>query len=855
MQMIHSDKPISQQALDDGSELKNSIERQISLINFMRMQFVSLLVVGFSFFVLAIDFFFPEVWDASDLFLFRILDIALAIISLTAIVFFWIIKIKKTYYRKIITLVFSFAVMIWAAVFSGLEFLSPNGYVTFIIVLLVSVYFQYLNRTQTLLFYFSSLIVLCVSIAFYQQFTLDVLQLLLSLLPITVISYFVSRRNYEAKVNEIINKQEIIDLNTELEDAKENLEQKIEKRTQELQAAKQQLEENEQMLNQSERIAKQGSFSFSLDTGRMVWSENLYQVYQRNPHLGTPDFEWFRTVLSEKAWLRLNRVIEKSIEQKKGYTFETEIVTHSGDKRYLRTVANPNFDVKRNLTGFTGFTKDITKQRETEKAYKESERRFEAIFKQDKSVKLLIDPGTGIIQDANQAAAGFYNYSINDLIGQNICDINILPEKEVINEMRKATDLQQNNFYFTHQTAKGECKEVEVYSTPVNYGNKTMLFSLIHDVTDRKKAEKLLMESEKKFRTIFNMSLDLMCIADINTTHFKVINPAFTKILGYTEKELINKPFIRFIHPDDVSKTFEIIEKKLKTGAVVIHFTNRYRCKDGSYRWLDWNSHPVPEQGITYAIAHDVTEKVKAEEALKRNEKRLRELNATKDKLFSIISHDFKNPLNNIIGFAELINQKYERYSPGKIKELNTLIFRSASALSELLDNLLIWSRSQRQMIDFYPQKLCLSEIINSCFDLLKPAALSKNIRLQHQIKKETLIFADKEMITIVVRNLLTNAIKFSYNHRKIDVHVQSNERYAVVGITDQGIGMDRKIAERILEHNEAHSSAGTDGERGTGLGLIICKEFIEIHNGKLWVESEISKGSTFYFSLPVSTN
>lgn len=140
------------------------------------------------------------------------------------------------------------------------------------------------------------------------------------------------------------------------------------------------------------------------------------------------------------------------------------------------------------------------------------------------------------------------------------------------------------------------------------------------------KKEKSLRESEEKFRAIFNLSDSLMCIADINTFKFTTVNPAFTKILGYTEDELLNTSFLKFIHPGDVSKTIKVVEDKLKANALVINFTNRYRCKNGSYRWFDWNSHPVNEKGITYGIAHDITGRILAEEALKEGKERFKGL-------------------------------------------------------------------------------------------------------------------------------------------------------------------------------------------------------------------------------------
>jgi PAS domain S-box-containing protein len=157
-------------------------------------------------------------------------------------------------------------------------------------------------------------------------------------------------------------------------------------------------------------------------------------------------------------------------------------------------------------------------------------------------------------------------------------------------------------------------------------------------------------ESEEKFRTIFNMSQSFICIADINTATFKFINPTFKRILGYAEEELLNKPFLEFIHPDDIKPTIDVIEQQLQAGNPVTIFENRYRCKNGEYRWLSWNSYPMPKKGITYAIAHDITDRKKAEILLRKRsdeyEAANKELRQTNEQLFKTREETRKSELS-----------------------------------------------------------------------------------------------------------------------------------------------------------------------------------------------------------------
>ncbi|MBI1938314.1 MAG: PAS domain-containing protein [Ignavibacteriales bacterium] len=247
-----------------------------------------------------------------------------------------------------------------------------------------------------------------------------------------------------------------------------------------------------------------------------------------------------------------------------------------------------------------------------------------------------------------------------------------------------------------------------------------------------------------------------------------------------------------------------------------------------------------------------VIERQRNSDAIKKYADELKQLNQTKDKFFSIIAHDLKNPFITILGFSDLLISDYAELSDDEKLYYVSEMKKSAEVSHNLLQNLLQWSRSQTGRIDFNPQKLDLHELINANFLLLEMTAQKKQIQLQHQIKGQQFIFADKDMIDTVLRNLLTNAIKFSDRNSAISVNAAAKEDFMEIEVADSGIGMDKKTIENLFKLDATHSSSGTENESGTGLGLILCKEFVEKNCGTIRVESEQGKGSRFIFSLPV---
>jgi signal transduction histidine kinase len=227
-------------------------------------------------------------------------------------------------------------------------------------------------------------------------------------------------------------------------------------------------------------------------------------------------------------------------------------------------------------------------------------------------------------------------------------------------------------------------------------------------------------------------------------------------------------------------------------------------------------------------------------------------LNSTKDRFFSIIAHDLRNPFHTVSGFAEILINDYKKLSPEKIERFLSLIYTSSLSGHNLLENLLQWSRSQTGRISYSPAKLNLTAIAEETISLLEGNARSKNITLQSLIDQNITVLADENMLKTIFRNLVSNAIKFTPENGTVTIKAASSNLQVEVTVADTGVGIPKENLSLLFRIDATVTTKGTANEAGTGLGLILCKEFIEKHHGKIWVESEEGKGSQFKFTLPL---
>ncbi len=267
---------------------------------------------------------------------------------------------------------------------------------------------------------------------------------------------------------------------------------------------------------------------------------------------------------------------------------------------------------------------------------------------------------------------------------------------------------------------------------------------------------------------------------------------------------------------------------------------------------VDYVQQDIDTINMLAEMAWGIVEHKRAELALEESEKHLRELNATKDMLFSIIAHDLRSPFNNIVGFSEILIEKMAIKDCDAVVKFAGIINSSSKKAMDLLTNLLEWASLQTGRMVYHPQNIDIELVVNDVLEILSEAAKLKKISITKALPKNSLVCADRNMIKTVLRNLISNAIKFTHPGGQIIISSQQEQNESVFTVRDTGIGIKKETMIKLFRVDESISTKGTNNEKGTGLGLVLCKEFVEKHGGRIWANSEAGKGSSFCFSVPL---
>lgn len=558
----------------------------------------------------------------------------------------------------------------------------------------------------------------------------------------------------------------------------------------------------------------------------VVRSQNLSAEYAESIHAATIQKGWVGEIVNRK---------------KDGTEFPISLST--------AIVHDDNGD----LIGLIGIASDITKQRHHELVLEESEQRYKNIFHNSSAVKLLIELETGKIIDANSSACEYYGYSKEQITLLNISDINTATPEQLSSELNSAANKTKNHFFFKHKLASGKLRDVEVYSGPVEINGKKFLHSIIHDITEKREIEEALRSERELFIggpvTVFKWK----ATPEAPTEY---VSPNVKTTLGYDPEEFLNNSvnFKQLVHPDDQRRVFTEVKNNIDCG--IYNYEQQYRIKNknGTYRWYsDFTRVISNEEGkITnfHGYLFDNTAQKEAEEALTRSEQELRDTNKKKDKFFSIISHDLRSPFQGLIGMANILVEDDELTLEER-KDFSQKLFDGLKAQFNFIDDLLTWNRIQRGVIEFDPTPNDLSSLIKETISLLNSGIENKGLNLSLDLPENLLFNFDRNMIATVVRNLISNAIKFTSKGGNIKIIIKELPDSISGIIQDTGVGINQVDLGKFWSVDTHYSTKGTEGEGGTGLGLILCKEFIEKHQGTISVQSQIGEGSTFSFSIP----
>ncbi|MFN2343711.1 MAG: PAS domain S-box protein [Desulfonatronovibrio sp.] len=385
-------------------------------------------------------------------------------------------------------------------------------------------------------------------------------------------------------------------------------------------------------------------------------------------------------------------------------------------------------------------------------------------------------------------------------------------------------------------------------------GQPKSLVGATQDITEGKWAEEALRQSERKFKELAELAPVMITIQTMGEkAACKYVNQSFVKILGYTADEINSSDQFVMVHPEVRQMVAENAQKRLSGQDVPGRYEMKLLTKNKETVIADFSA-TIIEYENTKAIltaAMDITDRKKAEEKIKIANEQLQQTNAEKDKLFTIIAHDLKSPLSGVFSTSEILAKEAKSLTLEEISQISAEVHKSSKNALGLLNDLMQWARMSQGGMDFSPEECGLHELASSSLYTARDVANKKDITIQSDIPADLNVMVDQAMINTVIRNVIFNAIKFSHQGGNITITAQKASPFVEVCVQDEGIGMCEKVMSSVFSLDKNKRQYGTGGEKGTGLGLILCKEFVEKHGGQIWLESEPGKGTKVFFTLP----
>lgn len=523
--------------------------------------------------------------------------------------------------------------------------------------------------------------------------------------------------------------------------------------------------------------------------------------------------------------------------------------------RHYDTIKFP-VQIEGRPTILAGFTMDVTDSKIAELELSRSEEKYRKLHEslRDGYVFVSMD---GKVRESNKAYQDMLGYSQPEL--EKLSYFDLTPEKWHSAEQKIVTeDILPKGFSPVYEKEyikkDGTVFPVELRTFLISNadGQPQGMWAIVRNITERKQVEEALKASEEKFKSIVESSPTAMYFYQLENDGRLVMtgaNPAAEIITGVPPHKLVGKT-IEEAFPNLVKTEIPELYKKVALGKIKHH---SFEIDYSDNQISGYYSVRVFKTG-TNTIAVDfinISDQKMAEEMFRQNEARLIELNATKDKFFSIIAHDLKNPFNSILGFSEMLKHEANYLENTNIGNFASLINTAAKHTFNLLENLLTWSRMQSGSAQFTPRSLILSQVIQDEILLAMQAAIQKNIVILSNVSKNLIIDADENMLKNILRNLISNAIKFTHKNGKIEINAEVNNNKTEISVVDNGVGIRPENIGKLFKIESNFSTRGTASEKGTGLGLLLCKEFVEKHGGKIQVESQPGIGSTFKFTIP----
>ncbi|MEI7811947.1 MAG: PAS domain S-box protein [Ignavibacteria bacterium] len=541
---------------------------------------------------------------------------------------------------------------------------------------------------------------------------------------------------------------------------------------------------------------------------------------------------------------------------------EISCLTKSGRAMSILANFSPIVNFDNTIRYFNGIFTDITEKKKAEKELLT----VRSVYEVSRD-GISVEVGRKFILINNSFAKMFGYKKPSELLGKETLDIvadEDIPKVARYIKDRENKEQSPNRYDFVGKSRDGSRFFVEASVTSYESDNKVYTVRVCRDITERKHAQEALKDSEEKYRSITENIDDFLWTAEVVNGRLRPVfyTSSIEKVTGYEQERFLSRSnlWFRIIYPDDTG----LFKKKLRNlvGDIARNsdeFEFRILNKPGNIVWVRNKVKVIRDKDNRtikiYGLISDISLSKKAEEELKKSAVELRELNDTKDKFISIISHDLRTPFSSIMGFTEiLLGQK--NMSDAQRTQYIEFIQQSSQNMLALVNSLLDWTRLQTGRIKFEPQRFNATESISKSIAIVGGVALQKGIKLVSVVQPDLFIHADLNLLLQVVNNLLGNSIKFTPRDGQITIYGELNKQLNKVQfiIEDTGTGIRKENLSKLFKVDSKFTLEGTAGEKGSGLGLSIVHDIIEKHGGEIWVESEYGKGSKFFFTIPTAS-
>lgn len=513
---------------------------------------------------------------------------------------------------------------------------------------------------------------------------------------------------------------------------------------------------------------------------------------------------------------------------------------------YVLDSAAPLRDAQGHITGAVVVVLDITERKQAEEALRESEARFRSLFENNHAVMLLVDPKTGRIVDANPAAVDYYGYMLEQLRQLTIDQINLLPREEILHRMAGAMDRKQQHFRFCHRLASGEQRDVEIYSGPVVVHGQELLYTIVHDITDRVRIERERERVSAELRATFTAIPDALFVNDTAGDILR-LNPSAERLFEYSEQEynldiVTRWEMLHIEHPDGTPVAPEEIpairalQGEEITGEVFV-----IRRAPEHAIWVTTSAAPIclPDGQLIGAVAiyTDITT--------------MHDLQEQQRILLHTVSHDLRAPLTIIDGYAQLLREHAEEeHGPGPLLESAEAILRNTKQMNTMIQDLVDAARQEGGQLALNCQPINLAQFVTTLLQQSLPEKDAQRIQV-HLPPDLSPVSADPNRLERIFINLISNALKYSPPNTPVLLCAQQEGNYVVISVTDFGSGIPPEEVPHLFER--FFRGQRRRRTEGVGLGLYITRMLVEAHGGGIWAESEVGKGSTFTFTLPIA--